>query len=50
MKHKRATYYGGRTPLGFWIESAFIALIALAYYRGTLGDGLLCVCSAGFFD
>ena len=30
MKHKRATDYGGRTPRGFWIESAFIALIASA--------------------
>jgi hypothetical protein len=31
MMHKRATYYGGRTPLGFWTESAFIALLALAF-------------------
>ena len=31
MKHKRATYYGSRTPLGFWTESAFIALLALAF-------------------
>src|SRR6476660_8231724 len=31
MKHKRATYYSGRTPLGFWTESAFIALRALAF-------------------
>src|SRR6476659_7580500 len=36
MKHKRATYYGGRTPLGFWIESAFIALIALAFIAALL--------------
>jgi micrococcal nuclease len=31
MRHKRATDYGGRTPLGFWTESAFIALLALAF-------------------
>ena len=36
MKHKRATYYGGRTPLWFWIESAFIALIALAFIAALL--------------
>jgi hypothetical protein len=36
MKHKRATDYGGRTPLWFWIESAFIALIALAFIAALL--------------
>jgi hypothetical protein len=36
MKHKRATHYGGRTPLGCWIESAFIALIALAFIAALL--------------
>ena len=36
MKHKRATDYGGRTPLGFRIESAFIALIALAFIAALL--------------
>ena len=36
MKHKRATDYGGRTPRGFWIESAFIALIALAFIAALL--------------
>jgi hypothetical protein len=36
MRHKHATYYGGRTPLGFWIESAFIALIALAFIAALL--------------
>ena len=34
--HKRATDYGGRTPRGFWIESAFIALIALAFIAALL--------------
>src|SRR6476646_8667695 len=36
MKHKRATDYGGRTPRGFWIESAFIALIAFAFIAALL--------------
>src|SRR5256885_6764040 len=36
MKHTRATDYGGRTPLGFWIESVFIALIALAFLAALL--------------
>ena len=36
MKHKRATDYGGRTPRGFWIESAFIARIALAFIAALL--------------
>jgi endonuclease YncB( thermonuclease family) len=36
MRHKRATDYGGRAPLGFWIESAFIALIALAFIAALL--------------
>ena len=36
MRHKRATYYGGRTPLGFWTESAFIALIAVAFIAAFL--------------
>ena len=36
MRHKRATDYGGRTPRGFWIESAFIALIALAFIAALL--------------
>ena len=36
MKHKRATDYGGRTPRGFWIESVFIALIALAFIAALL--------------
>ena len=36
MKHKHATDYGGRTPLGFWVESAFIALIALAFIAALL--------------
>ena len=36
MRHKRATDYGGRTPLGFWVESAFIALIALAFIAALL--------------
>ena len=36
MKHKHATDYGGRTPRGFWIESAFIALIALAFIAALL--------------
>jgi len=36
MKHTRATDYGGRTPRGFWIESAFIALIALAFIAALL--------------
>ena len=36
MKHKRATDYGGRTPRGFWIESAFITLIALAFIAALL--------------
>ena len=31
MRQKRTTYYGNRTPLGFWTESAFIALLALAF-------------------
>jgi hypothetical protein len=36
MKHKRATDYGGRSPRGFWIESAFIALVALAFIAALL--------------
>jgi hypothetical protein len=36
MRQKRTTYYGSRTPLGFWIESAFIALIALAFIAALL--------------
>ena len=36
MKHTRAIDYGGRTPRGFWIESAFIALIALAFIAALL--------------
>ena len=36
MKRKHATDYGARTPLGFWIESAFIALIALAFIAALL--------------
>ena len=36
MMHKRVTDYGCRTPLWFWIESAFIALIALAFIAALL--------------
>jgi hypothetical protein len=36
MKNERATEYGGRTPRGFWIESTFIALIALAFIAALL--------------
>jgi hypothetical protein len=30
MRHKRAAYYGGRSPVGFWIAKTFIAALALA--------------------
>src|SRR6266511_4107165 len=36
MSHKRATHYGGRSPVGFWIESVFIALLALAFIAALL--------------
>ena len=36
MRHKRPTHYGGRTPRGFWIESVFIALIALTFIAALL--------------
>jgi hypothetical protein len=49
MKHKRATYYGGRTPLRFWTESAFIALLALAFIALLLAM-VACACSARLFS
>ena len=37
MRHKRATDYGGRIRRGFWIESAFIALIAWPFETRNAG-------------
>ena len=36
MRQKRVSDYGGRSPIGFWLESAFIALIALAFIAALL--------------
>ena len=36
MRQKRVSDYCGRSPIGFWLESAFIALVALAFIAALL--------------